>query len=156
MINLSLSPSWLYQIFFYLYWLSYPSSHHGWFSITHCNHLLLISSHLYGCLILVTFSLQYHCASPCFYSLIFLLVTIVLSLYIQFLISSPHQYYFAYPYLNFLFASSISLLLSLSQSYSTCWNNILFSLIPLLLLIIIDGMLILVFPPPRDLILLFS
>ena len=113
MINLSFSLSWLYQIFFPLSQGSYPSPHHGWFSTSRRNCLLLILSPCCGCIILVIFfsslSLWFllswpSSTYPCWNFLL--------------LVFLPRQNHLAYSCRNRLFASSISFDLSLSKSSS--------------------------------------
>ena len=72
------------------------------------------------------------------------------------LASSPLWYHFAYPCFNRLFASSVSLRLSVLQSSYPCTDCLLFVLIPLLLLVAIVGVLLLISSPFRDLLLLVS
>ena len=122
-INLSFSLAPSIQIIFYFTWFSYPSRLHIWFATTRRNRLILVSSPCYGCLILVTLFLRYHCDSPfcghllllpvtiffslsfhilvIFFSLSLCLVDITLSILVT-TVSSPCWYRFAYPCHNLL------------------------------------------------------
>ena len=70
---------------FYPTWLYYPSTHNGWFDTNFRNSLLLVSSIFRVCLILVTLSFQYHCASTFHDIILLLLFKIVFYLSLQLL-----------------------------------------------------------------------
>ena len=129
------------------------------------NHLILVSSPCCGFLLLVTFSLQYHFASPCCVCLILLIVTTIFSLslcllviffflslclvdiYFPILVATvylPCQYHFSYPCQKILLFFRVFFSLSRFLLFSLSWLAAHLSLSLHLLVVLLSLSLILV------------